>query len=420
MYLSIKNLLVSAFGHKSEEVYYTDEVASSIGLDSGNIPDVQVSVRLDNGIVLNCWLIVEAKDEPGIFRDEVSRESISLEKSKYITTDTEWFIMVDPETWVCRHFKPGHKEYEDNVIDLRDFDPTSFIDACKNLSRNYAMLQEPLQEFRNGNNEWIAILDLDSPENKKRFNNDLQRCLHLLLIGCVSALNQIENDCLALLDQMLTDFKQKYGDNLEISFKPFSVKTPLPTIDNISAYRRDIKALRRIYYKYPHTFKLVLEVLPLLDYRPSMKNEDKNKVFECIALDTASLILARILMLRFFEDHSFFGGKRYLCNGGVKVFNKAYSYFGELYTYLLKRACQEGAKICDAVFSENVYDWVFDSNFLLISDYIERVLYYLSFYNFGTIRKDTLSRIYQRLIDSSLRKHGQVDLASLLGDPFGI
>ncbi len=408
MYSSIKNLLISVFGHRSEEIY-TDVATPSARLRSRNIPDVQVSVRLDNGLVLSCWLIVEAKDEPGIFKDASSRERIFLEKSKYVTSDTEWFIMIDPETWVCRHLKPGHKEYEDTVIELRNFDPAFFFDACKSLHRDYAVLQGPLLEFRGGNEKWIASIDLDSAENKKRFYDDLQKSFHLLLNGCVTALKQIENDYLAPLDQMLNDFKSKYGDNLDISFKPFFVKSPLPNADNINSYRKDIKALRKMYYKYPNSFKLVLDVLPLLNYRPSMSDADKNKVFERIAMDTTLLILSRILMLRFFEDHSFFGTKKYLCNGGVKVFNEARNYFSELYPSLIRRACEEGVKIYDTIFSETEYDWVFDSTSVFLSDYIERVLYYLSFYNFRTVREDILSGIYQRVIDSSLRKkHGQV------------
>ena len=67
-----------------------------------------------------------------------------------------------------------------------------------------------------------------------------------------------------------------------------------------------------MYYRNPNTFKLVLDVLPILNYRQSMNDRDKNKVFERIAMDTASLILSRILMLRFFEDHSFFGSKIFM------------------------------------------------------------------------------------------------------------
>ena len=192
MHPSIKSLFVST-GLEGRGLYGCSH--PSARLRSRNIPDVQVSVRLDNGLILSCWLIVEAKDEPGIFKDAVNRENIFMEKSKYITSDTEWFVMVDPETWVCRYLKPGHKEYEDTVIELQDLTPLSF-DACKGLHRNHAVLQGSLQEFRDGNEEWIASINLDSLENKKRFYDDLQKSFKLLLNGCVSALRQIENDYL--------------------------------------------------------------------------------------------------------------------------------------------------------------------------------------------------------------------------------
>ena len=48
---------------------------------------------------------------------------------------------------------------------------------------------------------------------------------------------------------------------------------------------------------------------------------DRVHLSKLLASETASLLIARCLMLRFFEDHGFFGENiHYLCNGGVAAF----------------------------------------------------------------------------------------------------
>jgi hypothetical protein len=42
------------------------------------------------------------------------------------------------------------------------------------------------------------------------------------------------------------------------------------------------------------------------------------------------------LLLRFFEDHGFFGEQRYICNGGVYAFQKMREYFAIGYLHLLE------------------------------------------------------------------------------------
>ena len=87
-----------------------------------------------------------------------------------------------------------------------------------------------------------------------------------------------------------------------------------------------------------------------------MKEKDEAKradaALDLLAAETASLLLARCMVLRFFEDHGFFGEKKYLCNGGVKAFQQMRQHFGTSYTRLIRDTYGEGSKIYAAVFSE--------------------------------------------------------------------
>jgi hypothetical protein len=63
------------------------------------------------------WIVVEAKDEIGCFKQLDSREEIFIEKAKYIGTNTGWFVMADPSVIVARHVG-GRQAWDDIVVDL--------------------------------------------------------------------------------------------------------------------------------------------------------------------------------------------------------------------------------------------------------------------------------------------------------------
>ena len=139
-----------------------------------------------------------------------------------------------------------------------------------------------------------------------------------------------------------------------------------------------------------------------------MKEKDEAKradaALDLLAAESASLVLARCMMLRFFEDHNFFGQKKHLCNGGVKAFQQMREHFGTSYVRLLRETYGEGSRIYPAVFSEHELDWVLNSRDPQLSNAIERALFYLSHFDFATIEQDVLSNIYGQFLDTSQRK----------------
>jgi hypothetical protein len=64
------------------------------------------------------WIVLEAKDECGCFVNTKSREEIFSKKSKYIGTNTAWFVMVEPEVFIARQVT-GNDFAKTNDLELR-------------------------------------------------------------------------------------------------------------------------------------------------------------------------------------------------------------------------------------------------------------------------------------------------------------
>lgn len=63
------------------------------------------------------WIVLEAKDEHGACKTEAGRKALFAEKSKYITADTAWFVMVEPTILVARPADRGGDASTDIVVD---------------------------------------------------------------------------------------------------------------------------------------------------------------------------------------------------------------------------------------------------------------------------------------------------------------
>src|SRR5438045_8446953 len=87
----------------------------------------------------------------------------------------------------------------------------------------------------------------------------------------------------------------------------------------------------------------------------------------------------------------FFGTQRYICNGGVQVFQNMRDYFTSSYVRLLEEAYRKAGSFYSAAFDETELDWIFAANDPDLSRVIEWALYRLSRYDFRTAKVDLLS-----------------------------
>ncbi|HVM60635.1 MAG TPA: N-6 DNA methylase [Verrucomicrobiae bacterium] len=415
MYPYIRDLFVRFLDFRAEDVF--TDTANELG----DVPDV--AVMAPSGIldakgkeIKFRWLVLEAKDEPEVFLDESSRADTFEEKSKYIHLDTVWFAMVDPTCLVLRAVSTRSANYSgksDLVIRWAGITEEAFKRACVELSAAHAGVNRRLQAFRDGDEEHIAEVKLGYlgktvpkgqekalEQGRNEFYLAMRTSAQLLQVACRRALDDILPNALTV-KKLLDDFRAAYGIR-EFDLNPFRLTgEKISGREAFARHQRDVRAFAKVAKRDTTLARLGCFTLPEFLERTG---NDEDKALDLLAAETASLLLSRCMMLRFFEDHGFFGKKKYLCNGGVKAFQEMREYYGTSYARLLRESYGEGSKIYAAVFNENELDWVLATGDKHLSNAIERVLFYLSHFDYATIEQDVLSNIYGQFIDVSQRK----------------
>ena len=94
------------------------------------------------------WIVLEAKDEHDACKTPAKRKALFKEKSKYITADTAWFIMVDPTTLVARPADRGGDASTDIVLDLATLTYDEFLEKMAELRAEVAGVPHLLARFR--------------------------------------------------------------------------------------------------------------------------------------------------------------------------------------------------------------------------------------------------------------------------------
>lgn len=360
------------------------------------------------------WIVVEAKAEHHAFSSESKRELIFAKKAKYIGPDTAWFIMVDPTRIVARPtFSAELTALNDIEFRLDEFaSELEFRAKFASLFGDRAGVPERLKAFRAGDTSLIATERLIvaavtsmRAENqlalaRRNFYSALRRTTQALQEATLQTLRSLKPE-LARIDSLVEAFKAKYN---EYHFDPYTLKiTGRPSsYERSKTHAGDAGRLTRSLRKAGSIARLALDGLP--QFRVRVGIDDDDQVFEMFAIETANLILARILLIRFFEDHGFFGENRYVCNGGVAAFQKWREAFDHGYTQLLKNAYEKAQRVYAAAFDETELDWVFGTDDRSLSGAIEWAMYQLSRYDFTTVRGDILTGIYDRFLDRDQRK----------------
>jgi type I restriction-modification system DNA methylase subunit len=360
------------------------------------------------------WIVVEAKDEHDAFSTVGKRETIFAQKAKYIRPDTAWFVMADPTVIVAR---PVMSAQLDSVNDIQfalddTADEATFRSAFARLSYGVAGVPQRLKQFREGDISLIATEKLSAPDkaNKRRENQVLiaRRNFYETLRNTTGHLQESTLGTLQSVLEMAKDVADSYAEfaekYLDASFDPYTLTASgTPADRNIArSYGGDVARLNRKLKKAGSIARLALDGLPA--FRARVNAKDDKQAMEMFATETANLILARILLIRFFEDHGFFGENRFLCNGGVEAFQKLREKFTFGYTRLLKMAYEKAQALYAAAFDETELDWVFATNDANLSNAIEWAMYQLSRYDFTTVKGDILTGVYDRFLDREQRK----------------
>ena len=381
-------------------------------------PDITVFAPGATDSLRVAWIVLEAKDEHDACRTEEKRKALFSEKSKYITADTAWFIMVDPTTLVARPVDRGGDASADIVLDLATITYADFLEKLAGLHAEFAGVPKLLSRFRDGDENLIAVDRLAGTGDKlsetlarNAFFDGLEETTQHLQAATLSALTAIQADRVALVSEVKT-FSSRFNGH---TFSPYPVQIagrPKSREEAIE-HGREAHRLNRLLGADPAMARLALKALPSFAERTGINPEkEADKLDQFFATETANLILARILLIRFLEDHGFFDEttpdgrrqRRYLCNGGVQAFQGMREYFNARYTRLLEDAYRSGAKVYAAAFNETEHDWVLDLADDTLSRNIEWAMYRFARFDFTSIRGDILTGIYDRFLDPKQRK----------------
>ena len=414
MYGPIRDIFIQVFGY----------IPSDVDIDTaaeGERPDV--TARAPSGFVASNntamkidWVVVEAKDERGCFLDATLREKIFAQKSKYVTADTAWFVMVEPLAWVIRPVAGVTLTANADIcIALDGLTEQSFRAAASVLMASQAGVSEQLKRFRAGDMSLIAIdqvwVDMASAPsdalinrialNRRRFFQQIRQTTRHLQSAVSGAMGRLAPE-ITHFQNIAKSFWDTFGvadtcfdqHALTLHGKPLGP-------DQSRLHDRESARIRRVFVKNPRVARLAISGLNEFQARTGV---DSEKLTELFSIETANLILARVLLLRFFEDHKFFGELKYICNGGVDAFQKMRTYFKSSYTKLLEQAYQEGSRLYASAFDETELDWIIGSPDEPLSSAIELTLFRFAQFDFTTVKGDILTGIYDRFMDRDQRK----------------
>ena len=411
MYGPLRDLFVEVLGYPPQDVDIDRSGARGR-------PDITVFApgAVESSKV--AWIVLEAKDEHDACKTPAKRKALFAEKSKYITADTAWFIMVDPTTLVARPADRGGDASTDIVLDLATLTYDAFIESTAELRAEIAGVPHLLSRFRDGDESLIAIDRLTGTSDelsetlaRNAFFDGLEETTQRLQAATLSALTAIRAE-----RAMLTAEVRAFSDHFHgHTFSPYPVQitgNPKGREEAIQ-HGREAHKLNRLLAGDPAMARLTLNALPGFAERTGIDPvKEADKLDQFFATETANLILARILLIRFLEDHGFFDEvtpdgtkrRRYLCNGGVQAFQGMRAYFNARYTRLLEDAYRSGAKVYAAAFNETEHDWVLDLADDTLSRNVEWAMYRFARFDFTSIRGDILTGIYDRFLDPKQRK----------------
>ncbi len=415
MYTALRDLFVDVLGYPK-----TNIVVDTAGMRGR--PDVTIFAPGGAEDSRVSWIVGECKDEHGAVGSPAARLSLYAEKAKYITADTAYFMMADPQMLVIRSVGSGNDA--DIEVPWAGLTIDAFAETLAPLRAEVAGVPELLREFRAGNESLIArdkltaLADADAATkvaiqiNRNVFFDTLAETTQLLQQATLRALvaGRTQRD---EIQKRVAAFDEKYGGHLFRAY-PISIEgKKREGREQEQAHRKDAALLRRYLVQNPALARLTLDALPRFAERTGLDpKKESEKLERFFANETANLILARILLIRFLEDHGFFDEegpdgivrRRYLCNGGVAAFQGMHDYFGHGYTRLLEEAYRTGGHFYSAAFDETELDWIIALSVPELSRTLEWAMFRFARFDFASARGDLMTGVYDRFLDRKQRK----------------
>jgi hypothetical protein len=137
---------------------------------------------------------------------------------------------------------------------------------------------------------------------------------------------------------------------------------------------------------------------------------DSGKAVESLGYETSSMILSRMLMIRYAEDHNLLS--RYICNGGIEQFTRFAEHFNLGAQGLLREVYRKARDLYFSVFSPDPLDWAVQGDEPVLSEALLHAMWLLSRWDFRTVKGDILSGVYDKFLDVAKRRARMDKLAA--------
>lgn len=420
LYPFIRDLLVNpafGIGLKSDQVVVDSALAG--GRD---IPDLTVfSTKGGRAIKTpdHAYAVFEVKRGHDVAENSAE---IYAEKKKYIKAGTRWFFILDQEEvhkWDVMA-KTEAAVYRWEALT----DPERFGVCFAELRPSHVALEEQLKDFRDGKTRY-AFQSIDEL-GKHHFTDTIREIASILSAAVTQLVDTKVVPDLTAASAMLQEMETRWGSavydwnsvGFPIEFTNIVDERIARTIStaDITEYPEahdrftadiepSVYALRiekHLLGEYATRMGIEGEISLLKPRRTGSKLTDSGKVVESFIYETASLIVSRMLMVRFSEDHGFL--KRFISNGGVEVFARYADYYSKPMQALLKETYRQSAELYRNLFDQNILDWALDSSDENLSSALLHAMYLLSRWDFKAIHGDILSGVYDHYLDPGKRR----------------
>jgi hypothetical protein len=362
-------------------------------------------------------------------------KAIAKEKNSYPQAGTRWFYLIDQEVvWridvadpaafhqalTARGELPASLLSRWSWTDLEN--PETFLDCFGAVSADRLQLDVELAAFRS-NRTRFAYLDA-AGDKRAAFGATIRTASETIRQAVEKVLLEkgVEDlrSALALIDGM----KEVYGDPLydwRDERRPFSFanisdprKAALLTDEQVVEYESRLDRLMHDLEPVLYSLRIEHDLLRRYADRNGEEeasllklsgkaNKASKRLVDALIYETASLILSRMLTIRFCEDHELFQ-VRYISNGGIEIFWRFAEHFALPMQELLRQSYKHAGTIFRSIFDANLLDWAVRRDDQLLSEALERAAYVLSRWDFRTVRGDILSGVYDQYLDVSQRR----------------
>jgi transcriptional regulator with XRE-family HTH domain len=376
--------------------------------------------------------VFEVKKDDAV---EINAKGVVREKRAYVQSGTAWFFLIDQRV-VTRIDVSDRKAFNDALTsrgalpaeitsswtwDLLT-DPDTFADCFGVLSTKHLELEAELQRFRRNETQY-GFLDA-SGEGRAQFGETVREASELLREAVreiieTRGIPDLER-AIELLKPMIADYGEPHYDWADpqrpVTFQRMTNRKMRDELSEelVIDYERRRQELMADLEPVLYALRLEHDLLQQYAERQGVadasllkveKDKDKpnSKLLQSLAYETGSLILSRMLTIRFCEDYGLFN-VRYISNGGVEVFWQFAEHFDLPMQELLRQTYRHARSVFRSIFDANLLDWAIRRDDPVLSTALERAAYVLSRWDFRTVRGDILSGVYDQYLDVSQRR----------------